>query len=362
MKILTRYILNEFTKPFVLSICGFSVLVLVVQIFNDIRFVMEFKPTLWLTLKYFTLQIPGFSVQVVPIAVLMAVLFSLSQLSKNSELIAMRAGGVSIFMVAVPLFFCGVVICLLSIFMNEAVVPYSSKMVRHTKIVEIQKQPEQFVSLQRQNISMIGIGNQIYHIGTYDGSNASMTDILILGFDNDTHLRSRVDARNAQYQGDRWVFFNGYLRLFDDSDRETSAQPFKQMAIPIPEKPGDFLKEQKQPEELTLIELYKYVQQLEKNGSDCHKELVELHHKIAVPFGCIILAMLGVPWGWSMGKYSGIVLSFGICLLVAFIYIGGLQIGQGLGNQGIISPFLSMWIMNLIFCVIGPVLLIRKNH
>jgi lipopolysaccharide export system permease protein len=110
------------------------------------------------------------------------------------------------------------------------------------------------------------------------------------------------------------------------------------------------------------VELIKYVQQLQKNGSDCHKELVELNHKLAVPFGCVILAILGVPWGWSMGKYSGVVVSFGICLLVSFFYIGGQQIGQGLGNQGLMSPFLSTWLMNLIFCVIGPILLIRKNR
>jgi lipopolysaccharide export system permease protein len=134
------------------------------------------------------------------------------------------------------------------------------------------------------------------------------------------------------------------------------------MPISLPEKPLDFLKTQKEPEEMTLIELLKYVRQLEKNGSDDHKELVELHHKIAVPFGCLIMAVLGVPWGWSMGRYSGMVFSFVICLLVAFVYMGGLEIARSLGNQGILSPFLSMWLINIIFCVLGPVLLLRKDR
>jgi len=362
MKILTRYILNEFAKPFLLSALGFSVLVLIVQIFTDIHFIMEFKPGALLTLKYFFLQVPGFAVQTLPIAVLMAVLFSLSQLSKNSELIAMRAGGVSIFLVAIPLFFCGVAVCLFTIFMNEEVVPQATRMIRHTKVVEIQKQPEEFANLQRQNISMLGATNELYHIGSFNGANNTLSDILILDFDGSAHLKSRIDAKSAQYMGDHWVFSQGYLRAFDETDREISAQAFDQMTVSIPEKPGDFLTDPKMPEELTLLELFKYVRQLEKNGTDCHKELVELNHKLAIPFGCIILAILGVPWGWSMGKYSGVVVSFGICLFVAFIYIGGQQIGQGIGNQGLLSPFLSMWLMNIIFGIIGPVLLVLKNR
>jgi lipopolysaccharide export system permease protein len=362
MSILTRYILREFAKPFLLSVCLFTLLVLIVQVFNDIHFIMEFKPGFWSTSKYFFFMVPGFSVQAIPISVLFGVLLSLSMLSKSSELIAMRAGGVSIFRVAIPLTCCGAVVCLFSIFMNETVVPRSSKMVRHTKVVEIQKQPEQFVSMQRQNISMVGSGNQIYHIGSFDGAAGTMTNVLLLGFDNDSKLISRVDARSARYQDGRWTFFNGYLRTFDDSDREVSAQPFREMPISLPEKPVDFLKMQKEPEEMTLIELLKYVRQLEKNGSDDHKELVELHHKIVVPFGCLIMAVLGVPWGWSMGKHSGVVISILICVLVAFIYLGGLEIARGLGNQGILSPFLSMWLINMIFCVLGPVLLLRKDR
>jgi lipopolysaccharide export system permease protein len=362
MKILTRYILNEFIKPFFISALAFSVLVLIVQVFTDIHFIMEFKPGALLTLKYFFVQVPGFAVQTLPIAVLMAVLFSLSQLSKNSELIAMRAGGVSIFMVAIPLCVCGLIICLFTIFMNESVVPQTTRMIRHTKVVEIEKQPEQFANLQRQNFSGVSTSNQLYHIGSFNGANNTLTDILILGFDENIHLKSRMDAKSAQYVGDHWVFNQGYLRTFDDNDREISAQAFDKINFAIPEKPSDFLTDPKTPEELSLLELYKYVQQLEKNGSDSHKELVELNHKLAVPFGCIILAILGVSFGWSMGKYSGVVTSFGICLLVAFIYIGGQQIGQGIGNQGLLSPFLSMWSMNIIFSILGVFLLIRRNH
>ncbi len=362
MKILTRYILWEFLKPFILSLAAFSVIIMIIQVFNDIRIIMEFKPGFFLTLKYFFLQIPFLLIQIVPIAVLMAVLFSLSHLSKSSELIAMRAGGVSIFLVAFPLFVSGLVICCLSILVNETIVPKTTRMVRHAKVVEIQKQPEETSSRSRQNISMIGAGNRIYHIGSFDGNTNTMTDILILEFDRDTHLKSRVDAKSAIYEGERWVFNGGYLRLFGGDDAEVSARAFDHEPVPLEEKPQDFLKEQKEPQELSLMELVGYVRQLKLNGSDYHKELVELHTKIAFPFGCIILAILGIPWGWTMGKYSGVVFSFGVCLLVAFFYIGGMQIGHTLGDSGVLSPAIAMWFMNFFFGVLGPLLLVRNNR
>ncbi len=362
MKILTRYVLTEFLIPFFLSILAFSLIILIIQVFNDIHIILDYKPSFWLTLTYFSLQIPEFLIKIVPIAVLMAVLFSLSRLSKNSELIAMRAGGVSVLLVAVPLFCSGLVICGINILLNEMVVPRTAKMVRHTKVVDIQKQSEQSQAQSRQNISMIGTGNQLYYVGRYDGPTTTMTDILILEFGPGTHQKSRLDAKSARYENGRWIFYNGYVRAFDDNGEEISAQPFDRLPLDIPEKPADFLKEQKQPQELNFVELAAYIRQLKLNGSDFHKELVELNNKIAFPFGCVILAVLGIPWGWTMSKYGGVVKSFGICLLVAFLYIGGMQVGRTLGDSGWLSPFWSMWLMNLVFGLLGPFLLIRNNR
>src|SRR5579872_4095547 len=203
MKILTRYILWEFLKPFVLSLLAFSILILVIQVFNDIRIILENRPGLILALKYFLLQIPELLIRITPIAILMAVLFSLSHLSKNSELIAMRAGGVSVFLVTVPLVFWGFIIFGLSVVLNEAVVPKTAKMVRHTKVVEIQKQAEQAESKFRQNISMIGVENQLYHVGSFDGSTNTMTDVLVLEFTSGNQMKTRLDAKSARFEEGR---------------------------------------------------------------------------------------------------------------------------------------------------------------
>lgn len=362
MKVLTKYILVEFLKPFLLSVAGFTIIVLIVQVFTDLHLLMEFKPGIWVTLKYFFFYIPGFMVQIIPISCLFGVLFSLGGLSRGNELIAMRSGGVDIYRVAFPLFFTGVVICILSLCFSELVVPVSETKKHHTVWVEISKHPEESANLQRQNISMVGAEGQIYHIGSFDGSSGTMSDILILYFDSDTRLKTRLDAQTAKFENNQWIFFNGYQRTFDDTGAEISDLAFDRMAIPIPEKPGDFLKAQKEPGQLNLVELAAYIRQLKRNGSDYHKELVTFYSKLAFPVGCVIMAILGLPWGWNMRKYTGMIPSVGVSLLVAFTYIGGMQIGQHLGESGLVSPFLSVWIVNIIFAVVGPILLVWKNR
>ncbi len=324
--------------------------------------IMEFKPNFVSTLKYFFFYLPGFIIQIIPIACLFGVLFSLSSLSKGNELIAMRAGGINIYYVAIPLFLSGIIICVSSIFFNEFVVPKSESMKRKIKSVEILHQPEAESNKFRQDISMIGAGGQLYHIGAFDGTTNTLSDVLILEFGPDSRLKSRLDAKAAKFENGQWIFYDGYLRAFDDTDAEISAQPFDKMLLTLPEKPGDFLKEHKEPSELNMAELVAYVNQLKTNGSDCHKELVELYYKFASPFGCVILSILGVPWGWTMRKYSGVVTSFLICMAVGFVYLGGMQIGQHLGEAGVISPFLSVWIGNIIFALLVPLMLIWKNR
>jgi lipopolysaccharide export system permease protein len=326
------------------------------------NFILEHKSGLWLTLKYFIFQIPALLMKIIPFAILMSVLMSLSFLSKHNELLAMRSVGVSVFLLVVPIFFMGVFICGASFVFNEIVVPEANQRVRHTKRVEIEKQPAESVNRTRHNITMVGFNNQIYFIGTFDGAANTMRDVLILDFRPGAHLKSRLDAKSAKYENGQWVFMDGYLRAFNESDNEITAKAFDRMNVDLPEKPGDFLKEQKEPQELNFAELLVYVRQLKRNGSDCHKELVDLYAKTALPFGCVILAVLGIPWGWNMRKYSGIAISFGVCLLAAFFYLGGMEIGQGLGKQGFLSPFLATWLMNLLYAVIGPVLLIWKNR
>jgi lipopolysaccharide export system permease protein len=361
MRILTRYILREFLGPFLLSMLLFSVIILVITIFDQLKFIMDHKAGPLLAAKYFLLQMPFLLLQITPLAVLFAVLFSLGSLSKGSELIAMRSGGVDIFRVAAPLVLAGALVGLFSVLFNETVVPRAKSEAERVKDVEIEKKPA-VRATQRWNVSLRGAGNRMYHIQHFDGPTAMMQGVLLLEFGQGIRLKSRLDAKRGLYEGGRWVFEDGWMRVFDDTGDEILAQPFARLPMDLGEVPGDFLAEQKEPRELNMPELMAYIEQLKKNGSDYRKEMVELHLKVAFPFACIVLVLLGVPTGWSLGKWSSVAASFGIVLAVAFSYIGLIRVGQALGESGVLPPILAGWMANALFTGLGGWLLVKKNR
>jgi lipopolysaccharide export system permease protein len=361
VKILSRYILSQFLVPFLLSLFAFSVIILIIQVFDELHFVMLQKPGFWVTLEYYVLKIPGLLLEIIPIAVLMAVLFSLGNLGKLNELMAMRAGGVSIFMVARPILFCGVLVFVLTVLFNELIVPKSNYIDRQIRWNDIEHRPQTHPT-SKANISLMGTDNQMVHIGNFDGPTNTISDIIVLSFDNGIHLKSRIDAKKAVYENGQWIFQNGYFRIFDDTGAELSCKFFDSAPFALNEKPEELLKDEEEGAVINIVQLFYNIEHLKENGADYHKELIELHKKIAVPFACVVLALLGVSWGWSLGKYSGMASSFGICMIVAFVYIGGMQILQTLGTSGTLSPFVSTWTANILFGMAGVWLLIRKNH
>ncbi len=361
MKILNRYLLREFVAPFLGSLLIFSVIILVILVFDQLKFVMDNHAGFLLAAKYFVLQLPFNLLLIVPLAVLFGVLFSLGSLSKASELIAMRAGGVDLFKVAVPLVMAGALVGLGSILFNETVVPKTKSMAEHVRQVEIEKKAVTHTT-QRSNVSLRGSGNRMYHIDRFDGPTSSMTGVILLEFDQGIRLKSRLDAQGAVYRDGRWVFQKGWMRVFDENGVEILAQPFEELPMDLEEKPDDFLAEQKEAQELNMPELLAYIDQLKKNGEDYHKELVELHLKVAFPFACVVLVLLGVPTGWSLGKWSSVATSIGLVLFVAFAYLGLIRVGEALGESGVLPPILAGWMANVVFAALGGWLMVRRNR
>ena len=296
MKIFSKYIINEFLAPLFLSLISFAVIILIVQIFNQIYLITDYKPSLWIITKYFLLQTPFLLLETAPIAGLMAVLFALSHLSKGSELIAMRANGISIFLIARPLILMGLLFTGFCIFLNETFVPQTLKLADHIKRYEIEKKVTPLPSI-RHNLYFRDTHDDLYHIGTFNPFTNTLSNILILGFKRGITLNYRIDAQSAKYKNDQWIFYNGYFRTFKNNGSEIHAIPFYKKIVDLPEKPSNFFKKRVTSTELNFTQLLAYIHQLQMRGSDYHKELVELYLKISFPFSCTILILLGIPWG-----------------------------------------------------------------
>jgi lipopolysaccharide export system permease protein len=178
-------------------------------------------------------------------------------------------------------------------------------------------------------------------------------------FDGDTLVR-RVDARKASWKQDRWLFSNGYVRTFEDGREHVEA--FDTLTVrEMHERPEDFEEDQIDVEDMNFSQLRRFITKVERSGVDAQKYLVDLNFKFSFPFAGAIFCLIGVALSSGKRKPS-IATGFGLTLVVSFLYYTLLRVGQTLGHNAVLPPFLAAQMGNIVFLIIGVVLLRRANR
>ena len=140
------------------------------------------------------------------------------------------------------------------------------------------------------------------------------------------------------------------------------AHPFDHLAVDgLAERPEDFAKEVPAPEEMTYTELRAYVEKLRSSGARVANFLVDLHAKLAFPLINLIVVMIGASVATRLRMQSA-ALGFGLSVGISFIYYAFMRTGQALGHNGALPPYLAAWLGDLVFGVIGTVMLVQAQR
>ncbi len=360
MSTLSKYILKEFLKPLFFTILVFVGLYIISQMVDEMRSFVNNKPDLILIVLYYLYRVPYFFVQILPMSVLLASLFSLGQLARQNELIAIRSCGIGFFKAVSPILAVSLVLVVMVLAFNELVIPYTNPRASRIKRVSIEHKDDESLHLQRDWITRSVSGNRILHAHHLDARSGTMQDVTLLKFRDQLHMESRIDAPTAHWIKGHWIFMRGVLRRFDEKGRMTAYERFSKLALPFRELPREFIRQEKKDDQLLstpLRELSYQIKLLKEIGIDPKKEEVYFHLKIAFPFANFILALLGVslPFVFPTGRRSIVwtAIGFVITIITAFFYIGFIAVGSSFGKNGMLSPMLSVWIANMVFAVIG---------
>jgi lipopolysaccharide export system permease protein len=357
-RILDRYLASQFLRYLLLALIAFVLVYAVVDLFEKLdRFIDRQVGPLEIAFFYL-LQVPYITVLVVPVAVLLSSFFSVGQLVRHNELIAMKCSGISLYRILAPLLVLGFGTSIVVLCLDELVVPGANRRKASFERQAIEGRPPIDYS-RRKNIYYYGMGGRMYYIGSFDGNRQMIRDVVIHEYTRAGAMARRIDARAAVWSNGRWTFRDGFLRTFDEQGTELpdSSYPFSTLVIPeLQETPDDFAKREEDPAEMNFWELRHYISKLRGGGADVHKELVEL--KTAFPFANLIILLVGAPLSSNM-RHSGFALGFGASLFVCFFYWGFIQTGRALGHNGTISPFIAAWMPNILFGAAGIVLLLK---
>lgn len=359
MKIIDRYVLKQYGQAFFFAISCFALVVLISQFFDKIDTFLNYKTPPYRIIIYLFYRLPFWLVQVMPVATLLATLFSLSNMLRYNELTAMKASGLSIYRILLPIFVFTAILSGLTFIFNETLaspLEYKAKLYEKHKI----RHEEGLDYLMRNNVIYFGQHNRIYNIRFFDGQNSTMKDVQIDEFNNDHILVKQLVAKSGQWQNNIWVFTDGIMREFDQQGKNIIKEDkFDRTSPVLPENPGDFQREAKKSTEMDYRELRAYITRLRKNGLPANKEQVELGLKFSYPFANLVILLMGIPFAlWT--KQASKVMNFGTGMGIAFIFWGTIEVGHALGENKILTPILAAWLSNIIFGGIGVWLLAKK--
>jgi LPS export ABC transporter permease LptG/LPS export ABC transporter permease LptF len=317
-------------------------------------------------LRFFYFQTPQYVYYVIPLAALLSTLVTIGVLTKNSELIVMRACGVSLYRSALPLVLFSLMLSGLLFVLQERVLAESNREAKRLEGI-IRGWPPQTFSGMLSRRWIVGQNGDLYYYEYFDPRGNQFNRFSVFHPDAG---RWRLDgltfATDVAYvrQGDRytWRARNGWHRQFGVSPKSDAArpavayQPFAERGLPL-EPPAYFKADNPDAERMSYDELRAYVAQIQKSGYYAVPYQVELQRKVAFPFVTLIMTMIAVPFAVTTGR-RGALYGVGIGIVLAIVYWTAQSMFGAIGAAGLLSPTLAAWAPNILFAAAASYMLL----
>ncbi len=355
--LLDRYILRKYLFIFGLAFFSMLFIFMIVTFFERIDSVYEHNKPLSLFFHFIWLKMPEFIHYILPIAALLSTLLSLGLANKFNEITAMKACGISLYRIILPLLFMGILISFLSYYMQENILPFSNKKAEETWYQIIDVPARSYRHLDRRWV-LNREENRIYNYSYLDQEALVFNRLSVFEIDSVAwSLEKRIFAEKAHLQGSVLLLIKSWYRTFD-GDRPVEYETNDEMILTGVEDKDFFLKAWKEPDQMSYGELKRYIRDIEEKSFETTRFKVDLKHKTSFPLTIFVITLLGVPFAFTMGK-KGTLVGIGMSMGIVMLYWGAVGIFKSLGYVSYLSPFLAAWGPNLIFGLIGLHMILR---
>jgi lipopolysaccharide export system permease protein len=347
---LDRFLAGQFFGPFAVCLAAFTIAYLLGDVFDRFNDLIHYGGFGLLGLEYFALKIPLIISQLLPVACLAGVLLGFALLNRTGEVLACQQLGVSRLEMTTPVLAVAVVVVLFNFALNETVVPLSTRQARYLYEVELKKRQLKGV-FANQRI-WVRERNGFLSADHYDARNRTLRGVTLYQLGSDYTLRDIEHAPSAKWTGSGWAPDNPTSFRLEQNGQVTSAAQIDRFGESL--KPDDLSLLRLDPEEFSLWELDRYINDLRHKGLDPGGYIVDRDLKYAMPLACLIMVALGIalsldplPRNLSLGR------SFGLAIAIGFGYWLAFGLTSSLGRSGIIPAWVAAWTPNLIFSMLA---------
>lgn len=276
----------------------------------------------------------------------------------------MRASGLSFWKITKPAVMFGLIISVLVFWVNERLVPQATEVtqqIRNENMVllvdRMRKKKEKI-----KNLTFYGLKNRLYFIDTFDAEAQELRGITIIEHDEQQNMKQKIVALKGVWTGIAWKFYQCQITTFSNTDISTplKIKVYKEKLMDIKESPNDFLRQRLNVTSMNIRQLKSYIDRFSKSGAAkaLNNMRVDLHQKIAYPFGNFVIVLLGLPFALMIRSRKGSgFMAVGLALVLGFLYYVANAVFLAFGKGGLFPPVLSAWATPLLFTVVALVII-----
>jgi len=353
--LLDDYVLRDFFLYLGLILA----LVLVFTLFELLGDIMRNQTPFFVVAEYLLNVTPYLLYNSAYVIVLLAVLITFGLMSRSNEITAIKATGVSIYRVVIPVLVASAFLAAGLFFADQFYLPRANKRQEalHNQIKG--KPPQTYLRPDRKWI--FGQNNDIYYYQFFDPDRDQFANITVFHLDPARFvITQRIHAERAHWADNlgRWVYEQGWQRMLSGA-AIAEYHTFEVSTFPeLSEAPPYFKKEVKQYSEMNYEELRRYIRDLQQSGFDVVRLRVQLQRKLSYPLITLIMAVLAVPFSLSSAK-KGAVTGVAVAVGIAVIYTVVSRVFESMGDLSQLPPGLAAWSPDLIFSLIGGYLILK---
>ncbi len=357
-----KYILKQLIETFLLGVVVFTSLMFASdQFLYLVKQISSYGIPFEMAMKTIILQLPYIVVYTIPMGILLATILTFNKLSNNNELTIMRACGISLTRIAMPVLIFSFLLAVFSFFINEFVVPACNQ---KAKTIMMQALAQKNLPNGKSNFSFQEFDEnkqikRLFYISKYE--NKKMEGVTVLDLSQPDVIQV-VQSKFGSTNPDYWGFDEGAIYTISSSGKIMNTAVFNNMRLKTTLDLSG-LKKNHMARELNFFDLDKYIktkaEKIEQQQITLLKVL--LYEKIALPITAFVVVLIGIPLAISPPRAKvnrGLLFS----IIVIFCYYIIRAVSSSLGEAQLLSPFISAWLPNFIVLLLGSYLFYRKAY
>ena len=367
-RLLDRYLLRETVGPLTLGLLVFTFLALLQKLFQFAELIIESDVEVRVVLQLLAYTLPQIIVLTIPMAFLFAILLAIGRMAADSELVAMRASGISLFSVYRPILLMSLLLAAVTTYLMTVTLPAGNKATLELQLAILKRNVNQQV---KPRVFYDGLQERVLYVfesaESEDGWRGVFLADAVPGPEQQVIVGETGAINLTPGNGRPPVLMFGLADVHEVDTNDPSTyrlQRLRDASIVIEDRHfrrNEGLVLDKDVRSMTLSELVERAEEPGSSDDARNKALVEIHKKFAIPGACIVFGLYGIPLGFRnrrSGRSSGFLISVTMFLFY-YVMLGN---GEEAAVNGQVPPWLAMWAPNILLLVLGAFLLWRRNR